>query len=103
MANKYYVGVSAFVKVQLKVRDSVNLRGKVTNPILTTRWPKRSSTRRPTVGGDILTLKGVLTLSIIHFFARVRQEKNFLYPFYFKRDQTSGQPLLISNLSLRML
>ena len=47
------------MKVQLKVIISVNIRGKVTNPILTTRWPKRSSTRRPTGGGDILTLKGV--------------------------------------------
>lgn len=91
------------MKVQLKVRDSVNLRGKVTNPILTTRWPKRSSTRRPTVGGDILTLKGVFNTINNTLFRKGKTGKKFLVPFYFKRDQTSGQPLLISNLSLRML
>lgn len=83
VANKYYVGVSAFVKVQLKVIISVNIRGKVTNPILTTRWPKRSSTRRPTVGGDILTLKGVFNTINNTLFRKGKTGKKFLVPFLF--------------------
>ena len=79
------------MKVQLKVRDSVNLRGKVTNPILTTRWPKRSSTRRPkrsstrrpTVGGDILTLKGVFNTINNTLFRKGKTGKKFLVPFLF--------------------